>query len=107
VTVCTLALYVATLYDCILLDPHGVLDWIFGLIELATLCCTVPVATCLSAVVWRQHSIRLDICVVFTAPLYLLLFLTGETYSAWTLAAFGLAAGYWLIKYRLKFERCR
>jgi len=69
--------------------------------------CTLPVAACLSAMVWRKQSLRLDICVVFTAPLYVVLFITGETYSSWTLAGCGLAASYWLIKYRLSYEHYR
>jgi len=106
VTVSTVALYTATLLDCVLFDPHGFLDWAFGLIEFSALCCTVPVAACLLAMVWRERSLRLDICVVFTAPLYVLLFITGETYSSWMLATCGLAASYWLIKYKLTYEHC-
>jgi len=105
-TVSTLTLYTAALLDCVILDPHGFFDWAFGTIELAALCCTIPVAACLSAMVWRQHSLRLDICVVFTAPLYVVLFITAETYSSWVLALCGLAASYWLIKYRLQYEQC-
>ena len=90
-----------------LFDPHGFLDWVFGLLELTGVCCTLPVAACLCAIVWRQRSLKLDICVVFTAPLYVVLFITGETYSSWTLATCGLTASYWLIKYRLDYEQYR
>ena len=107
VTVCTLALYTAALLDCVLLDPHGLLDWVFGLLELVAVFCTLPVAACLSAMVWRRQSLRLDICVVFTAPLYVILFVTGETYSSWVLAGCGLVVSYWLIKHQLKFDHCR
>lgn len=105
VTVSTITLYTATLLDCVIFDPHGVLDWLFGLLELTALCCSTPVAACLSAMVWRQQSLRLDICVVFTSPLYVVLFITGETYSAWTLASCGLAASFWLMKYKLKYDQ--
>jgi len=107
VTVSTLTLYMATLLDCVIFDPHGLLDWVFGLLELTALCCTLPVAACLSAMVWRQRSLRLDICVVFTAPLYVILLITGETYSAWSLASCGVAASYWLIRHKLKYDQCR
>lgn len=106
VTVSAVTLYTATLHDCVLFDAHGFFDWAFGLLELLALCCTVPVAACLFAMVWREQSLRLDICVVFTAPLYVLLFITGETYSSWALALCGLAASYWLIKYKLTYEHC-
>jgi len=107
VTISTLTLYVAALRDCVIFDPHGFADCIFGSLELVAVCCTLPVAACLSAMVWRQRSLRLDICVVFTAPIYVILFITGETYSSWVLASCGLAASYWLIKYRLKYDQYR
>jgi len=107
VTVSTVVLYMAAFRDSILFDPHGILDWMFGLLELSAICCSLPVAACLSAMVWRQWSLRLDICVVFTAPLYVVLFITGETYSSWTLASCGLSASYWLVKYKLNYEQCR
>ena len=88
-------------------DAHCVLDWVSGLLELTALCCTVPVAACLSAMLWRSRSLRLDICVVFTAPLYFVLFITGETYSSWMLALCGLAASYWLMRYKLKYDQSR
>jgi len=106
-TVSTIVLYSATLLDSVLLDPHGVLDWIFGLLELSAISCTLPVAACLSAMVWRERSLRLNVCVVFTAPLYVVLFITGETYASWVLASCGLAASYWLIKFKLDYEQFR
>jgi len=106
-TVTTVVLYSAALLDSVLLDPHGVLDWMFGLLELSAISCTLPVAACLCAMAWQQRSLRLDICVVFTAPLYVVLFITGETYSSWALASCGLAASYWLIKYKLDYEQFR
>jgi hypothetical protein len=103
VSAAVLTLYLVALFDCGLFTSSRLLTRIVGFFELLVLAASTPVAACLLTILWADVAYGLEILVVFTAPAYLVLFLLGTEYSSWFLAACGLAASYWLMKYKLQF----